>query len=231
MSGLFGHAGILLLRPVLDNFGPFVVLYVTGDGPPGNLISVDQALDVARGRVIVALNGTLTYSNSEPVPFGTTWIKCSASSYASFAPSTDFYAPPGTDFCVECYVYKNSAVASGDDTWLGSFNDASANRWLLGTNNSKPAWYWMGSQIARSPSDLPRDVPVHVAYTREGTVGRLFVQGTIVATIADSNNYSSPERLSIFGGAAGEITARPATCLKKIRFTIGAARYIANFTP
>jgi hypothetical protein len=72
----------------------------------------------------------------------------------------------------------------------------------------------------------------HVAFTRQGSTNRLFVNGTLQATATASDNFSN--QVVVVGGGrytANTITNSFTGYIDDLRITKGYARYTANFTP
>lgn len=73
----------------------------------------------------------------------------------------------------------------------------------------------------------------HVAWSRNAGVSRLYVNGTEVASFADSNDYGNPGTVKV-GSNAFSATA-PSTCfhglIDEARITKGLGRYPSSFTP
>ena len=71
----------------------------------------------------------------------------------------------------------------------------------------------------------------HVAFTRQGSTNRLFVNGTLVATATASDNFTNTT--SIIGGGrygSNSVSAYFTGYIDDLRITKGVARYTANFT-
>lgn len=74
----------------------------------------------------------------------------------------------------------------------------------------------------------------HVAWSRSGTTGRLFIGGLVQETVTDSRNYSDAATSLIIGqdGAApGSGLANFNGWIDEIRISKGIARWTGNFTP
>lgn len=142
----------------------------------------------------------------------------------------------------------NTAFGTGNFTvelWFYPINSSSTNYYLLdnrntgqtatwtllheGTGANKLEWYTGATLIASgvSPNGSQWN---HIAYSRSGTTGRLFLNGTQIATATDSANYSVASTISYIGcrySAAEFLNGY----IDDLRITKGYARYTANFTP
>lgn len=88
--------------------------------------------------------------------------------------------------------------------------------------------YAVGSPVTYS---VTRSIGVwyHLAYTRSGTTGRLFYNGSLVATGTDSNNYTSSSSFIIGSNpSTGQFYTGYAS---NARIVKGTALYTSSFTP
>ncbi len=206
-----------------DPYFSSVVALLHMDGSNGGTTFTDNsnyARTVSRTASAVTSTTQIKYgSASAQLP--------AAGGTVSFADSAELRIPTG-DWTVEFWVYKNTQNA---DMFLRKYafttiypfflqlNGAGALGVNGGTSGGATAYTLTGATI-------PTSTWQHVAVTRSGSTMRLFQNGVITAT-------------ATFAGTLGENTAAwtigPASTsdvyVDDFRFTVGVARYTANFTP
>lgn len=182
--------------------------------------------DSLYGRAYSVLGGAVTTATQKK--FGGKSLQRPSGNPLRYAASTDF--TPGTgDFTVECFRYLTSATPTTYQ--IARANGASAGRWALGeSGTNKLAWWFSGSAIVVAPSNSPTGSWQHCAYSRSGGTGYLCVDGAVVASGADTNNYSDTSDLSFFGDQSGGALSDAGVYLDFIRLTIGAGRYTGSYT-
>lgn len=183
--------------------------------------------DSLYGRAPSVLGGAVTSATQKK--FGGKSLQRPSGNVLRFAASTDF--TPGTgDFTVEFYRYVTSSTATTYQ--LARANGGSAGRWALGENGTnKLSWWYLGSAIVASPTNTTYGVWQHCAYSRSGGTGYLCCDGAVVASGADTNNYSSTDDLSFFGDQSSGVLSDAGVYLDFVRITIGAGRYTGSYTP
>ena len=145
------------------------------------------------------------------------------------APSTPNFAFNAGEFTVEMWLYPTASFGSGGVNIVG-VNSSGGGLFVGGTN--KIAWNLFGTGDLVAFSNFTssyNNVWTHVAYTRSGSTGRLFINGVLQATGTDSTNYTVTSNFAI--GAAYNGNQPYTGYLDDLRITKGAARYISNFTP
>jgi hypothetical protein len=145
------------------------------------------------------------------------------------APSTPNFAFGTGDFTVEMWLYPTASFGSGGVNIVG-INSSGGGLFVGGTN--KIAWnlFGTGDLVAFSSfTSSYNNVWTHVAYTRSGTTGRLFINGTQQASGTDSTNYTVTTNFAI--GAANNGNQAYTGYIDDLRITKGIARYTSNFTP
>lgn len=167
----------------------------------------------------------------------------------SYADNVSFRIDAG-DFAIECFVRFTTTVPSDDfwvimSKWLETDDDRSWRLMLEGENLS-------GNLIFQTSTDGQTGtvvnvhdwpfVPVtdrwyHIAVTREGTDSRLFIDGVQAGVDeVDARSYDNNKSALFVNGGQG---AGPVAIVNEsvdgwmdgVRFTVGAARYTANFFP
>jgi hypothetical protein len=71
----------------------------------------------------------------------------------------------------------------------------------------------------------------HIAYTRTGGTGRLFVGGVLAGSWADTTNYVGTVNRLGQTSASNAVDNRLSGYIDDLRITKGVARYTAGFTP
>lgn len=146
-------------------------------------------------------------------------------------------SPNGVDFTAECWVY----MTAYDDTGFNQFM-AQGN---TGTSPSTQTWsidYKNGTQELRfinfvgsttevltvSSYSLALNTWHHIAGTREGTTGRLFVNGTLEGS--DTFSTTSNTLTNIWLGRRPAGDRNIIGYIDNFRYTVGTARYTASFS-
>jgi hypothetical protein len=145
------------------------------------------------------------------------------------------------NFCLEAWVYPTSYTRSSQ-----SVRDFDSDYFLISNDNgglfisNSDSARFGGAQfynnqsgtvsVAGANNAVPVNAWTHIAYAREGSTGRLFVNGVQVATGTDATDYSSAH--SLIGGRTFNNDSRYFNgYLDGVRITKGVARYTRSFTP
>lgn len=139
----------------------------------------------------------------------------------------------GGDFTVECRVTANSAAR---DRALVDFFQKGVGGWQVYLDSSgKPGFYenTPNGTVLIGPSSVANGIPHDIAFSRAGTTLRLFVNGVLSGSVANSKSHIDPD-VSLFLGA--QVGARNANYdfdgqLAYVRITKGVARYTDSFIP
>jgi hypothetical protein len=145
------------------------------------------------------------------------------------------------DFTIEAWVYVASAPGAGTRARVYSFQNHSASQvgLVLAVINTGGTLY--GDAILRSSNGtgitvytgttaIPLNTWTHLALTRSGTTGRLFVNGNLEDT-ETSQSQDLSQALPAAVGAASNNTEPFTGYIQDLRVTKGVARYTAAFTP
>jgi hypothetical protein len=125
--------------------------------------------------------------------------------------SADAYGPTYTQG-------DNPAIAVGSDT----YSDVNARRGIRIYNQPN------GNFLGNTGSNiLSPNTWHHIAYTRSGTTGRVFVDGTLRLTVTDSKSYTGYVQDHL---AALNRSLPFGMYFQDIRFYVGTAKYTSNFT-
>lgn len=137
------------------------------------------------------------------------------------------YLPFGTnDFTIECWVYRSAAGTLHSIVSKGT----STVGWSLQINSSNQLIWTSQSTILRtSTTTIPATTWTHIAISRSGTTGYMFINGTQQgATFTDSSDYNQLNNMYIGTDRVGINGLNG--YLDDIRITNGVCRYNANFT-
>jgi hypothetical protein len=138
------------------------------------------------------------------------------------------YLPFGTNsFTIEMWVYRSAAGATHTLMAKGG----TSTGWVLQINSSNQLIWISGTSTLRtSTTTIGATTWTHVAITRSGTTGYMFVGGALQgASFTDATNYNQLNNLSVGTDRIG--TNGLSGYLDDIRVTNGIARYTATYTP
>jgi hypothetical protein len=160
--------------------------------------------------------GTSTYFN------GSSYLYNSTGSFSSM----DF----GTgDFTVEMWVFMTAGTSSAGYTLIDTRNSSMAgNGYVLWLNTSNVFTQQFNAGTANSAGSVVPYCWNHVAWSRKSGTARMFLNGTLVRSYADTNNYTTNAVYISRNNenALGYITGY----LADLRVT-SSGLYTANFTP
>ena len=135
------------------------------------------------------------------------------------------------DFTLEFWLWRSSGVNMNTRMVISCWT---TNGWGILFDGSQQISFSIPSggslaNVVRDPSTFPSNEWVHVAVSRQTGTSRLFINGALVASAADANNYvaTATVRIGTLDGANWNFVGY----LDDFRITKGVARYTANFTP
>lgn len=141
------------------------------------------------------------------------------------------------DFTVEMWAYLSSLSGTPHFVLIhnGTFSDR-CNLWYRNSDN-KLMWYreisGTGVDVASATGVLAIGVWTHLAVSRAGSTLRMFVDGSVVATVTDSATYPTMRGFTV--GSVQPLASGAGDGLngyaQEVRFTKGVARYTGAFTP
>jgi hypothetical protein len=143
---------------------------------------------------------------------------------------------PG-DFTIEFFAWKSGNGQNGYDTVLSTYSDPSAtDGWAVELSGTR-GFYFYGHNAAQSGSELYVDYSTnpndsawhHYAIDRDGGTLRMYVDGAVVASVANSRNMQAA-KLEI-GQDLAFYADTFAGYIQQLRVTKGVARYAGAFTP
>jgi len=172
-------------------------------------------------------------SGSTPPYIGAAWANTSA---VSFDGTGDYVTIPNFEdigsgnFTIEMFIYQ---TASGAFPTLFSTvaNSATSNglRISTGNNNNTLQVASAGSALINASSAFNNSTWNHVALVRSGTTLTLYLNGSSVGSVTNSQNFVSDT--FYIGDVTG--TGSPYTFtgyIQDLRVSVGEARYTSNFT-
>ena len=133
------------------------------------------------------------------------------------------------DFTIEAWVYPTT---SGTFRYLfDNRNSGQTTNWAFYlTSGNQIEWYTGSTFTTGSGGTIASNTWNHVAYTRSGTTGRLFLNGVQVGSGTDSTNYSVSSTISYIASrysAAEQFSGY----FSNLRVVNGTAVYTTAFTP
>lgn len=199
------------------------------------LLSMNADMLDARGHTFTSYGGGTISTARSAYSGGGSYLGNGTNSYLSATSSTDFNLGAG-DFCIELHAY-----ITGDGAILAKRTDyLSSESYYLGAVYSSQTLVFnfssTGSDNFGVTSDswvLPVNTWTHIAIERYSGIITMYINGVVRASTSTSATcFASSEPLIIGASKNG---STPATWLpgniNGLRFTVGAARYKAAFTP
>lgn len=140
------------------------------------------------------------------------------------------------DFTIECWILFPS-VPAGNNFFINKGVGAGYFTYRLSTVS--------GGKITASCGDTGTGFPVnmtgattivagvfyHIAFTRQGSAFRLFVNGVLDASATYAGNLRNAGESLAIGGASNNAGYSLLGYMDELRITAGVARYVSNFTP
>jgi hypothetical protein len=190
-------------------------------------------LDSSSNAFTITRNGTPTQGSFTPYQPSGYWSGYfnGTSDYLSVASNAAFAFGTG-DFTVECWVYQSTLAAAVLTDLRGAVSVVAPSFELNGTG--KLLIYKEGTgTLITSSSSISAGTWNHVAFTRNGTTVRLFVNGALDATtVTDSTSWATPTTKINIGSSyvpSGYLNGY----ISNLRVVKGTAVYATNtnFTP
>lgn len=201
-----------------DPYWSSVVALLHMDGADGGTTFTDQ-----KGHTFTAA-GNAQIDTAQSKFGGASGLFDGSGDFISTPSSSDWAYGTG-DFTWECWV--RLATAAGNQYII----EHGSNGGTLSYNGGLTyynATTGTGSPLYTTAPALTAGTWHHIAVARQGGTTRLFVDGVLKASGADSHNYG-PQILYIgtYGGGGFTLNGHD----DDLRITKGVARYTANFTP
>jgi len=134
------------------------------------------------------------------------------------------------DFTVEAWVYFSSNPHTNGMYIIDTRNSGQTGNWGFHTGfESGLIWFFNSTTIVSTATVYSTGTWYYVAYTRSSNTGRMYVNGTQVATGADSNNYNIASTIAYIGGYYNQ-AAYLNGYMQDLRITKGVARTITTPT-
>lgn len=192
------------------------------------LNTISKILDSApppTGKTIT-LNGGGVIADFVKKDFGRSYSNPTANAYAEVSYHPDFAFGTSTDFTVEAWCWFGATVSN---KYVFDGRPDAASLAILFDGNSLKVYIDGAYRIAASAGLVPRNAWVHIAYTRQGTTGTLWYNGSSQGTWTDTTNYTHSNSLKLMSRyIAGQGSADSFCAEFRISNT---ARYTTTFTP
>jgi hypothetical protein len=216
-----GHHGLLLASGDVDPYWANVV----------SLLHFDTGVTDSAGKVWATGSAAVSATQYK---FGGGSLRTTNTLYRSSSSSSDWAFGSG-DFTVEMFIridslpgasqfaspWGNLTATVGCCFWVRPSTEPGALTWRARDGSSVSATSANGTIIAGQWH--------HIAYSRSGTTGRLFVDGALVATTTDTSTYTTTTSPAI---GRNQLSADYfAGYVDEVRVTKGVARYTSTFTP
>ena len=177
----------------------------------------------------ITRNGDTKTLTEQSKFYGSSGFFDGSGDYLSCASSADFAFATG-DCTVEGWGYVTSHINYRVLATTRPNNGAYANAWHIGTDaNGTILLYSNAFNLQSASSAVPVNQWFHWAFTRNAGTGRLFINGSIVASGSVSNDYTNT--LLGIGDFPTNQSEPWSGYLQDLRIYKGFAKYTANFTP
>ena len=177
------------------------------------------------------LNNTLISVNTTTKKYGFGSLYFNGSAYGTFPHDSTFDIGTG-DFTIETWVYPQSTGVRGIAHNHPSFTGGGFTFWIGNDSKLRIQNFTNNSAAVNSivsTTTVPNGTWAHVAYSRSGGTGYLFVNGNLQGTHTDSTNLTNNS--AFYVGSAEGLTYRGIGYIDDLRFTVGEGRYTSSFTP
>jgi hypothetical protein len=156
---------------------------------------------------------------------GSTWFDGSTGYLTGSAGLASSLAFGANSFTVEAWVY-----AIGSSTmWITETRNSSATGgWVFFLGGTDVAWNNGTTNVFSIANVVTPNTWNHVAYSRNGTTGNLFVNGVLAHTLSDTNSYTTSD---IYVANGYNLSSFSNGYITDLRIVNGTALYTANFTP
>ena len=167
--------------------------------------------------------------NTTTKKFGSGSMYFDGSSYA-YTPTNQYWSFGTGDFTVEAWV--NFASLGANRIIVDAWNTSQSGSWQLyySNGNTKFTWYVGGATVFTSTTTPNTGTWYHVAVTRSSGTLRMFVNGTLEATVASNTTDLTHTCPLAIGCQLSTVTNIQNGYIDDVRITKGIARYTANFS-
>ena len=155
--------------------------------------------------------------------------------YLSIAYSPAFLMGSSEDFCMEGWVNPSVSPAN-TSTLYSSYDGATVGNWIIWFQSGKLGVYqYNDSNFTTGAFQSTTTIPVgswtHFAFTRSGTVFRLFINGVQEDTFTGSVTFGVANKSVEIGRYSAGASSYFNGYIDDLRITKGVARYTSNFVP
>lgn len=221
-----------------DVYWPYVTLLLSGDTGT-NVVNGAQNntfLDSSTNNFTFTRNGNSTQGTFTPFSQnGWSNFFNGTSDYLTWVPTTSGQFGTG-DFTVECWIYPTSAPTT--QYLVDMRASAATTGWFFAfgaVSSGKLSWSYSAFSVTEATASVVANNWNHVAYSRSSGTGRLFVNGVLANSAADSNNYANNNGTAYIASRYDvNATVNPSTFpgyISNLRMVKGNGLYTANFTP
>ena len=209
--------------PVTDaNFGA-VSLLLHMNGANASTYFPDHSYNA----LAVTVSGDAKISTTQSKFGGSSAYFDGVGDYLSLGSNAAFGFGTG-DFTIEYWMYP-ALTGDANQVIVDARPSDSGTPWLIGVTTGGAIRYYDGTTV-RTGGTASANQWSHVAWTRSGSVNRIYLNGTEVGTYTASQDFQSSRGLTI--GCNVVLTAeRYVGYIDSLRITKGIARYTAAFTP
>lgn len=215
-----------------DPFWSNVILFVHGEGADASTSFIDHSLI---GRALTA-NGNVQNDTGQDV-HGESILLDGTGDYISAADAADIRldgASGSADFCFECYAFITNLAHN--NTLISKLTSGNTGYRLFVSSAGKLTLNFLAAGVVRlsvvSANSVPTNQITHLALSRASGTGRVFIDGNLEATAAQTaaptagNTAIMGMGWDIRSGASGFEGS-----FNWCRLTSGVPRYTASFTP
>lgn len=144
-------------------------------------------------------------------------------------PSNAAFAFGTGDFTVEMWFNTSNATTRQDP--LSAYTSTTGFGFALSYDNAGDVLFYSGDTllINTSGSQWSANVWNHLAVSRSGTTLRMFLNGSQIASVTNSTNFTVAS--SLYLGIAGNVSLPYIGYLSNVRIVKGTALYTTAFTP
>lgn len=154
------------------------------------------------------------------------YLKGGANNYVDTTLTTNWLNIGTGDFTMSCWLFPTSAAASWGNT---IFRWGSWNIYRI-TSTGGISWGNDGFGVASTPANTcPLNTWTHFAASRVSGTLRLFINGNLVSTVANSSDYTVST--GTFGVGMYGPTNNWGGFISGVHVVVGTGLYTANFTP
>jgi hypothetical protein len=207
------------------------VLLLHGDGTNGSTNIVDSSKVAGSPKAVTAV-GNAQISTAIADPFGNSTRGVLAFNGLGDYATVNILPSVGTsDYSIECWVYLSNVSTGNFIFTFGDYKQPSGIVLYVNSSGRIGAFGNNALIVAGTTQAVSSTTWTHLAWCRQGTTLRLFVNGVMDGTASNSQDLSNA--LNQIG--RGLYDTNPGGnfngYIDDLRITKGVARYTSNFTP